>query len=128
MLMMFAMGRLSTKVQPKYLIVTCALLGAPSMYELTSAYSDLGFCFFAETRMVLGVGPPLIFLPIVAASYDGIPPAQTDQALALMNAARNTGSSLGTAVVSKVLKHREQFHQSRLVDHAIPSSVQCRTP
>jgi DHA2 family multidrug resistance protein len=67
---------------------------------------------------------PLIFLPILAASYDGIPPGKTDQASALMNAARNTGGSIGISIVSNVLSHREQFHQSRLVEHAIPSSVQ----
>jgi DHA2 family multidrug resistance protein len=56
MLMMFVVGRLSTSVQPKYLIVAGAILTALSMYELTSTYGDLGFWFFARTRMVLGVG------------------------------------------------------------------------
>ncbi len=124
MLMMFVVGRLSTKVQPKYLIVAGAIFTALSMYELTNTYGDLGFWFFARTRMVLGIGLPLIFLPILAASYDGIPPGKTDQASALMNAARNTGGSIGISIVSNVLAHREQFHQSRMIEHAIPSSVQ----
>jgi MFS transporter, DHA2 family, multidrug resistance protein len=124
MLMMFVVGSLSNKVQPKYLIAAGAILTALSMYELTNTYSDLGFWFFARTRMVLGVGLPLIFLPIMAASYDGIPPGKTDQASALMNAARNTGGSIGISIVSNVLAHREQFHQGRLVEHVIPSSVQ----
>jgi MFS transporter, DHA2 family, multidrug resistance protein len=42
----------------------------------------------------------------------------------MMNAARNTGGSIGISIVSNVLAHREQFHQSRLIEHAIPSSVQ----
>ncbi len=124
MSMMFVVGRLSTKVQPKYLIAAGALLTALSMHQLTATYSDLGFWFFAKTRMVLGLGLPLIFVPIMAASYDGVPPAKTDQASALMNAARNTGGSIGISIVSNVLAHREQFHQSRLVEHVIPSSVQ----
>jgi MFS transporter, DHA2 family, multidrug resistance protein len=65
----------------------------------------------------------LIFVPIMAASYDGLPAGKTDQASALMTAARNTGGSIGIAIVSNILTHREQFHQSRLVEHAIPSSV-----
>jgi MFS transporter, DHA2 family, multidrug resistance protein len=124
MAMMFVVGWLSNKVQPKYLIAAGAILAALSMYELTNTYSDLGFWFFARTRMVLGIGLPLIFLPIMAASYDGVPPAKTDQASALMNAARNTGGSIGISIVSNVLAHREQFHQGRLVEHVIPSSVQ----
>src|SRR6202021_2189691 len=38
MMMMFVVGRLSTNVQPKYLIVAGALFTALSMYELTSTY------------------------------------------------------------------------------------------
>ena len=68
-------------------------------------------------------GLPLIFLSITAASYNGIPPDKTDQASALINAARNTGGSIGISLVSNVLAHREQFHQSRLVDNLIPSSI-----
>jgi MFS transporter, DHA2 family, multidrug resistance protein len=41
MVMMFVVGRLSAKVQPKYLIVAGRV--ALSMYEMTNAYGDLGF-------------------------------------------------------------------------------------
>src|SRR5262249_48437847 len=46
------------------------------------------------------------------------------QASALINAARNVGGSIGVSLVSNVLMHREQFHQSRLVESVLPSSVQ----
>jgi DHA2 family multidrug resistance protein len=111
-------------VQPKYLIIAGALAIAISMYDLTNTYGDLDFWFFARSRMLIGVGLPLIFISIMAASYDGIPPDKTDQASALINAARNTGGSIGISLVANVLAHREQFHQSRLVESVIPSSVQ----
>ena len=120
--MMFVVGRASNKVQPKYLIITGALLIALSMYEMTNVYGDLGFWFMARARMLLGSGLPLVFVPIMAASYDGIQPSKTDQASALINAARNTGGSIGISIVSNVLTDREQFHQSRLVEQVIPSS------
>jgi DHA2 family multidrug resistance protein len=124
MVMMFVVGRLAAKVQPKYLIIAGAVLIALSMYGMTNVYGDLGFWFMARSRMLLGVGLPLIFVPIMAASYDGIPPSKTDQASALINAARNTGGSIGVSIVSNVLTHREQFHQSRLVEQVTPSSTQ----
>src|SRR6516165_3909016 len=124
MVMMFVVGRLAAKVQPKYLIVVGAVLIAVSMYEMTNVYGDLGFWYMAQSRMLLGVGLPLIFIPIMTASYDGIPRSKTDQASALINAARNTGGSIGVSIVSNVLAHREQFHQSRLVEQVIPSSTQ----
>ena len=124
MVMMFVVGRLSGVVQPKYLIATGAAIVALSMYDLTNVYGDLGFWFFATSRMLLGMGLPLIFLPIITASYDGIPPDKVDQASALMNVARNTGGSIGVSLASNVLAHREQFHQSRLAENVIPSSPQ----
>ena len=124
MLMMFIVGQISGRIQPKYLIMTGAIFCAISMYQLTVVYGDLDFWFFARTRMALGVGLPLIFIPIITASYDGIPPNRVDMASALINAARNTGGSIGVSIASNVLQHREQFHQSRLIEHAIPASQQ----
>ena len=67
----------------------------------------LWFCWhFAATLflifagMLLGVGLPLVFLPIMTASYDGIPSGKTDQASALLNAARNTGGSIGISLAA----------------------------
>jgi DHA2 family multidrug resistance protein len=124
MMMMAVAGRLVGKVQPKYLIVAGAVIIALSLYALTNVYGDLGFWFFARSRMVFGVGVPLIFVSVTTASYHGIPPDKTDQASALINAARNTGGSIGISIASNVLAHREQFHQSRLVESVIPSSIQ----
>ncbi|MHC2254302.1 DHA2 family multidrug resistance protein [Bradyrhizobium embrapense] len=124
MLMMFVVGRLAARVQPKYLIIVGALVIAASMYSMTNVYGDLGFWYMARSRMLIGVGLPLIFIPIMTASYDGIPAGKTDQASALINAARNTGGSIGVALVSNVLTHRQQFHQSRLVEQVTPSSPQ----
>jgi len=122
MAMMFVTGRLLSKVQPKYLIVAGAAIIAASMYSLTAVYHDIGFWFLAESRMLLGIGLPLIFLSITAASYDGLKAEQIDQASALINVARNTGGSLGVALISNVQNHREQFHQARLVEHVLPSN------
>src|SRR5246500_2938608 len=124
MAMMFVAGRLLGKIQPKYLIAAGAVIIAVSMYTLTNVYGDLGFWFMARSRMLFAAGIPLMFIPITAASYDGIPPDKTGQASALINMARNTGGSIGISLINNVLWRREQFHQNMLVDQALPSSVQ----
>jgi DHA2 family multidrug resistance protein len=124
MVMMFVAGRLVGKIQPKYLILAGALIMALSMYALTNVYGDLGFWFMARCRMLFAAGFPLMFISVTAASYDGIPPDKTGQASALINAARNTGGSIGISLISNVLWRREQFHQNMLVDQALPSSTQ----
>jgi MFS transporter, DHA2 family, multidrug resistance protein len=77
-----------------------------------------------DRKVVIEEIHPLVFIPITAASYHGVPPDKTGLASALINAARNTGGSIGMSLISNVLLRREQFHQSRLVDQALPSSVQ----
>ena len=122
--MMFVVGRLNARVQPKYLIMAGALIVAASMYQLTAVYGDIDFWYLAKTRMLLGLGLPLIFIPIIAASYDGVPPEKIDMASALINAARNTGGSIGISLANNVLWDRQQLHQSRLAETTIPSSLQ----
>lgn len=121
MVMMFITGRLVNRVQPKYLIAAGAATIAYAMVFLTNITPDANFGFFVESRFYLGVGLPLIFIPITAASYDGLRPDQTDQASALINAARNTGGSIGVCIATNILAHREQWHQSQLIEHIVPS-------
>lgn len=72
-------GRRAAKVQPRYLIVAASPIITPSICHLTTVYGDLSFWLFVRSRMLLGMGLPQIFLPIIAASYDGIPFSKTDQ-------------------------------------------------
>jgi DHA2 family multidrug resistance protein len=63
--------------------------------RLTNVYGDLGFWFMARCRMLFSAAFPFMFIPITAASYDGIPPDKTGQPSALINATRDTGGSIG---------------------------------
>jgi MFS transporter, DHA2 family, multidrug resistance protein len=123
-IMMPVVGRLSTKIQPRTLIAAGGIVCALAMLDMTRLTGDLDFRFFVMSRMLLGVGLPLIFLPILTASFNGIPRNKTDMASALINMARNTGGSIGISLANNVLAHRGQFHQSRLVELVNTSTVQ----
>jgi MFS transporter, DHA2 family, multidrug resistance protein len=123
-LMMPVVGGLSTKIQPRTLIAAGGIVCALAMFDMTRLTGDLDFQFFAVSRMLLGVGLPLIFLPILTASFDGIPRNKTDMASALINMARNTGGSIGISLANNVLAHRGQFHQSRLIELVNPATAQ----
>jgi DHA2 family multidrug resistance protein len=122
--MMVVVGWLAGFIQPRYLIASGAIISAWAMYGLTNMYADVNFSFFAWSRIHLGIGLPLIFIPIITASYYGIPPNKTDQASAIINAARNIGGSIGISLAANVLAFREQFHQNRLIETVVPSNVQ----
>jgi DHA2 family multidrug resistance protein len=123
-MMMPVAGRLSGKVQPRTLIAIGAAICALAMFDMTRIYGDLGFWFFATSRMYLGIGLPLVFIPILTASFDGIAHDKTDLASALINVARNTGGSIGISLANNVLADRQQFHQSRLVELVNTATIQ----
>ena len=124
MIMMFVVGQLSRRIQPKYLIAAGSAVVAFSMYGLTGLTPYVDFWYFAGWRMVISVGLPLVFVPILAASYDGLRPDQTDNASALMNAARNTGGSIGVSLASNMLADATQWHTNFLAGQVTPSSVE----
>ena len=123
MVMMPITGWLIGSVQPKYLIAAGSTIAALSMWHLTGITDDISYGYAAMSRVYLAIGLPLLFLPITTASYDGIPPDKTNQASALINVARNLGGSMGVALAQTALAQRQQFHQSRLIEHIAPSDV-----
>jgi MFS transporter, DHA2 family, multidrug resistance protein len=123
-LMMPVAGRLAGKVQPRILIAFGSIICALAMLDMTRINGEVDFWFFATSRMLLSVGLPFVFIPILTASFAGIPSNKTDMASALINVARNCGGSIGIALANNVLAHREQFHQSRLVELVNTSTSQ----
>lgn len=123
LVLMPVVGRLVSIVQPKYLIMFGAAIVAFSMWHLTGLTGDITYGYAALSRIFLALGLPFLFLPVTTASYDGIPPDKTNQASALINVARNIGGSMGVALAQTVLAQRQQFHQSRLTEHAAPSDL-----
>jgi DHA2 family multidrug resistance protein len=123
LVLMPVVGRLVSAVQPKYLIMFGAAVVAFSMWHLTGLNGDITYGYAALARIFLAVGLPFLFLPVTTASYDGVPPDKTNQASALINVARNIGGSMGVALAQTILAQRQQFHQSRLIEHAAPSDL-----
>ncbi|MCK1387067.1 DHA2 family efflux MFS transporter permease subunit [Bradyrhizobium sp. 21] len=123
LVLMPVVGRLVGSVQPKYLIMFGAAIVAFSMWHLTGLTGDITYGYAALSRIFLALGLPFLFLPVTTASYDGVPPDKTNQASALINVARNIGGSMGVALAQTVLAQRQQFHQSRLIEHAAPSDL-----
>jgi len=106
--MMLIVGRLGD-VQPRYLIAAGSIIAGFAMIDLLRMTPDADFWFFTWSRNYLGVGLPLIFIPITTASYEGLPSSKTDQTSALINLARNFGGAIGVSLSQTVLARREQF-------------------
>jgi MFS transporter, DHA2 family, multidrug resistance protein len=118
-----AMGKLSTKIQARYLIAFGWLSLAVAMYYSTQRI-DLLISFSAATWLridqVIGLG--FLFVPITLVAYIGIAPEKNNAVAGIINFMRNMGSSVGTSMVTTVIARRSQFHQARLVGYARPDN------
>jgi MFS transporter, DHA2 family, multidrug resistance protein len=117
------MGKLSTKIQARYLIAFGWLSLAVAMYYSTQRI-DLLISFSAATWLridqVIGLG--FLFVPITLVAYIGIAPEKNNAVAGIINFMRNMGSSVGTSMVTTVIARRSQFHQARLVGYARPDN------
>ena len=113
-------GFLTTKVQPKYLVVIGLVLMACAMWYPTGLTDDITFGYTAWLRVLMALGLPFLFLPLTTASYSGLPPSKTNQAAALFNVARNLGGTIGISMVQTLLIRRGQHHQARWVETLNP--------
>jgi DHA2 family multidrug resistance protein len=122
LLVMPIAGQVTNQMQPKYwLALGMAVIGVAT-WHMTALSPDADFWFFAWARVWQMIAIPFLFLPINTVAYSGLRPDETAQASALVNVARNLGGSVGVSLTTTALAQRAQFHQSRLVEHIIPSA------
>jgi DHA2 family multidrug resistance protein len=79
--------------------------------------TDTDYWTFAWARIFQASGIAFLFVPISTVAYVGIPQGKSNDASALINLSRNLGGSVGISIAQTILARREQFHQSRLVEH-----------
>ena len=117
------MGKLTTKIQARYLIALGWFLLSIAMFYSTKRI-DLLISFRAATMLrivqVLGLG--FLFVPITLVAYIGIAPEKNNAVAGIVNFMRNMGSSVGTSMVTTLIARRSQFHQARLVEYARPDN------
>lgn len=115
-LMMPLVGALTDRVDVRYLLGAAMVIEAFALFNLAHLSPQLSFRSAAIARLYQAIGLPLLFVPIIAASYVGLKPSQTSQASALLNVARNLGGTLGISTAQTLLQRQEQVHQSQLVE------------
>ena len=123
LLMMPIVGRLTTKVQSRYLIAAgwCALaIGLYYSAYRTDLLISFGFAMWLRVAQVIGIG--FLFVPITMAGYIGIPAEKGNNVSGMVNFMRNMGSSIGTSIVTTMLARRAQYHQQIVVGHLTPDS------
>lgn len=110
-------GVLTGKVQPRYLVFAALLGIAFALHYASGLNLNASFGYFSSARALMVMWLPLIFIPLSAVQFIGVPPDKNNDASALLNLMRNIGGSVGVSVATTELAWRSQFHQARLVEH-----------
>jgi DHA2 family multidrug resistance protein len=127
LLMMPVVGRLTTKIQSRYLIAAgwgSLAIGLYYSAYRTDLFISFRFAMWLRVAQVVGIG--FLFVPIIMAGYIGIPAEKGNSVSGMVNFMRNIGSSIGTSIVTTMIARRAQYHQQILVGHVTPGTLQFR--
>jgi len=115
-------GRLLSKVDARYLIAFGFLVTSTALLHMAhTLHPGIDFRAAVLMRMFQASGIASSFVPINSIVYNGIPPQKNNQVSGIVNLSRNMGGDIGIALVTTLIARRSQFHQSRLVEHVVPS-------
>ncbi len=107
-------GRLSAKVDPRYMLITGFLLFAVGTYWLTYITKDWDFWELFWPQVFRGVGLMLSIVPINNIALGTLPPERLKNASGLYNLMRNLGGAVGLALLTTILNDRTDLHLARL--------------
>ena len=122
------MGKLTTKVQARYLIAFGWLALSIAMYYSTQRIDlQISFSAAAWLRIAQVIGSGFLFVPITLVAYIGIAPEKNNSVAGIVNFMRNMGSSVGTSLVTTLIARRSQYPSSTILvqdmrDPTIPIS------
>jgi DHA2 family multidrug resistance protein len=103
--------------QPRYMVFVAFCGTAFAMWYAAHLALTANFWTLSFARMLQAMWLPFLFIPITSSSLVGMPPALNGDASAMLNLMRNLGGSIGVSYTTTLLAYRQQFHQSRLMEH-----------
>ena len=101
-------------VDPRIIAGVGVILFAGSCFIDAFLNPDFAMDQFRFSNIVRALGQPLIFVPLLSMSTEGLPRSEAGSASALFNMTRNIGGSVGIATLSTILTQREHLHSVRV--------------
>jgi DHA2 family multidrug resistance protein len=117
---MIIVGRLVGRLDSRYLIAFgFAVLGFAT-YMLSSINLDISMSSVVWPNIISGLAMGFIFIPLTTTAMGMLTNQEMGNASGLFNLMRNTGGSIGIAVVTTLLSRGAQVHQAAMVSHLTP--------
>ncbi len=108
-------GHLTTKTDPRRLLVVGIGLGSITMFQLSGLNLHAGFWDIFWAQVLQGVALSFLFIPLMSLAMSRISPEKMGNATSIFNLMRNIGGSVGIAIMTTFLARRAQVHQDHLV-------------
>jgi DHA2 family multidrug resistance protein len=115
-LTMIAMGKISGRFDARMLIGIGALTTVSAAFGFASINPDTGVNSFFWPLMLRAIGSVCMFLPLSLATLGSLPREKVAAGAGFYNLTRQLGSSIGIALITVILAHRETVHRAGLVE------------
>ena len=113
-------GRLVGRIQSRWLLgVGFTLLGVSS-FMLSSINLQVSMPTVIWPSVVNGIAISFIFVPLTTTTMSQLSQRQMGNATGVFNLMRNTGGSIGIALMTTLLARGAQAHQALMVGHLTP--------
>lgn len=117
MIAMFFVGRLTGKVDTRWLLLIGLSLTALSLYEMSLFTIDAPASLIVRTGIVQGFGMGFVFVPLSTFAYSSLAAHFRNDAAAIFSLVRNIGSSVGVSIVVTLLERYTQINHQTLGAH-----------
>jgi DHA2 family multidrug resistance protein len=120
----FVVGAIAARVDVRKLVVVGLSFAAVTMFQFSALNLNAGYWDVFWPQVLQGAAISFMFVPLTSASMSNIARERMGNATSIFNLMRNIGGSVGIAVMSTMLARRQQFHQTRLIEHVLPGNPQ----
>ncbi len=113
---MIAMSKITDRFDARVLIATGALIMVAAALSLAHINPDTSTGTLFWPLVWRGLGTVMMFLPLSLATLGDLPRAERSAGTGFYSLARQMGSSIGIALITTMLAHRETVHRAGLVE------------
>ncbi len=114
---MIVVGRLISRVDTRYLITFGFTVLCFSTYLFTLINLYIAQTNIIVPMLISGIAMGFVFVPLTTMSMATLPQDQIGNASGIYNLMRNTGGSVGIAIMTTLLARNQQIHQAVLTTH-----------
>jgi DHA2 family multidrug resistance protein len=107
-------GRLSNRVDPRWLMLFGILLIAGTLWEMTGWTPDVDAWSLTRNSVVQGFGLGVVFTPLQVVAFATLPAELRTDGTALFSLLRNLGLAIGVSVSSVILTQSTQIAHAEI--------------